>query len=103
MIYIYISKKAARGLGILCKMRRVLDKETLRNLYFSFIYPYITNCVHVWGKSAKAYLAHLQKLQKKIVRVITFSKFHSHTQPLTYELKLLNIEKTSFYSWYLRV
>ena len=74
-------------------MRRVLDKETLRNLYFSFIYPYLTYCVHVWGNSAKTYLAHLQKLQKKIVRVITFSKFNSHTQPLMYELKLLNILK----------
>ena len=91
-IYIYIYK-VARGLGILCKIRRVLDKETLRNLYFSFIYSYLTNCVHIWGNSAKTYLAHLQKLQKKFVRIITFSKFNSHTQPLMYELKLLNIVK----------
>ena len=93
---IYISKKVARGLGILYKIRR--DKETLRNLYFTFIYPYLTYCVHVWGNSAKTYLAHLQKLQKKIVRVITFSKFNSHTQPLLYELKLLNIEKIHLFT-----
>ena len=86
---IYTSKKVARGLGILCKARRVLDKETLKNLYFTFIYPYLIYCVHVWGNSAKTHLDHLQKLQKKIVRVITFSKFNSHTEPLMYELKLL--------------
>ena len=88
----------ARGLGILCKIRRVLEKEILRNLYFTFIYPYLTYCVHVWGNSAKTYLAHLQKLQKKIVRVITFSKFNSHTQPLMYKLKLLNIEKNHLFT-----
>ena len=94
----YISRKVARGFGILWKIRRVLDKEALRNLYFSFIYPYLTYCVHVWGNSAKTYLAHLQKLQKKIVRVITFSIFNSHTQPLTCELKLLNIEKIHLFT-----
>ena len=92
-IYIYTSKKVTRGLGILCKIRIVLDKEILRNLYVSFIYPYLTYCVHVWGNSTKTYLAHLQKLKNKIVRVITFSEFNSHTQPSMYELKLLNIER----------
>ena len=94
---IYI-KKVARGLGILCKARRVLDKETLKNLYFTFIYPYLTYCVHVWGNSAKTHLDHLQKLQKKIVRVITFSKFTSHTEPLMYELKLLDIVKLHLFA-----
>ena len=95
---IYTSKKFARGLGVFCKARRVLDKETLKKLYFTFIYPYLIYCVHVWGNSAKTHLGHLQKLQKKIVRVITFSKFNSHTEPLMYELKLLNIVKIHLFA-----
>ena len=50
------------------------------------------------GNYAKVYFAHLQKLQKKIVRVIIVSKFNSHTQPLMYELELLNIEKNYIFT-----
>ena len=95
---IYTSKNVARGFGILCKARRVLDKETLKNLYFTFIYPYLIYCEHVWANSAKTHLDHRQKLQKKIVRVITFSKFNSHTEPLKYELKWLNIVKMHLFA-----
>ena len=95
---IHTSKKDARGLGILCKARRVLDKETWKNLYFTFIYLFLIYCVHVWGNYAKTHLDHLQKLQQKIVRAITFSKFNSHTEPLMYELKILNIVKIHLFA-----
>ena len=57
---IYTSKKVARGSGILCKARRVFNKEQLKNLYFTFINPYLIYCVHVWGNSAKT-----QKLKNR--------------------------------------
>ena len=47
-----------------CKARRVLDKETLRNVYFSFMYPYWTSFVHLLGNSAQTHLDHLQKLHQ---------------------------------------
>ena len=84
-------------MGILCKARRVLYKETLKNLYFTFIYPYLIFCVHVWGNSAKTHLDHLQKLQKNC-NLITFSKFNSHTEPLMYELNFLNIVKIHLFA-----
>ena len=68
-----ITKKVARATGILYKVRRILDTNTLRNLYFTFVYPYLTYCVHVWGNAYKTYLTKLGKLQDKIMRIITYS------------------------------
>ena len=48
------------------------------------------------GSFARIHLDYLQKLQKKIWRIVTFSTFHSHTEPLMYELKLLKIGKNSW-------
>ena len=41
---LYISSKIARGLGLMIKARKYLDKPILRTLYFTFIYPYYTYC-----------------------------------------------------------
>ena len=36
----YIKNKLSKSIGIMYKCRNYFDKETMRNLYFSFIYPY---------------------------------------------------------------
>ena len=45
----YIKNKISKSIGILTKIRRFLNKKTLRNIYFSFVYLYLTYCVEVWG------------------------------------------------------
>ena len=87
-----ITKKVARATGILYKVRRILDTNTLRNLYFTFVYPYLTYCVHVWGNACKTYLTKLGKLQDKIMRIITYSTYKAHSDPLYNALKLLKIK-----------
>ena len=51
-----ISKKIAKGIGIILTARIVFDNETLFSLYCTFLYPYLNYCIHVWGK---AYDTHL--------------------------------------------
>ena len=69
----YINTTISKSIGILTKIRRFLDEKTLRNLYYSFVYPYLIYCVEVWSNAHDTYLDPLIKLQKKCVRVITFS------------------------------
>ena len=57
------------------KARRHLDKKSLLNLYYSYIYPYLTYCIEVWGCAAKSHLQALFILQKKIVRIMTRVEF----------------------------
>ena len=54
-----ISKKIAKGIGVIIKARKVFDKTTLLSIYNSLILPYIGYCIHIWGN---AYQTHLQKL-----------------------------------------
>ena len=89
----YIKNKISKSIGILTKIRRFLDKKTLRNLYYSFVYPYLIYCVEVWGNAHDTYLDPLIKLQKKCVRVITFSYYLEHTTPLFEQLDILSFKK----------
>ena len=45
----YIKNKISKSIGILYKVRPYLCTGTLRNLYFSFTYPYLIYCNEVWG------------------------------------------------------
>ena len=50
---LYISGKLARGTGVILRARKYLMKETLISLYYSFVYPYLIYCNHVWGLLVK--------------------------------------------------
>ena len=41
----FIKNKISKSIGIINKIRKFLDKNTLRNLYFTFIYPYLMYCI----------------------------------------------------------
>ena len=62
----YICGKVAKGIGIISKVRKYLNKDTLLDLYYSFIYPYLTYCNQVWGLSSQSYMDALVKLQKEL-------------------------------------
>ena len=86
----FIKNKISKSIGIINKIRKLLDKNTLRNLYFTFIYPYLIYCIEIWGNTHNTYLLPLIKLQKKCVRIITFSHYLEHTEPLFKQLYILN-------------
>ena len=87
----HVKNKVSKGLGILLKARRVLDKESLITLYNALIKPYFTYGLTVWGNTFKTYIKKLETVQKKIVRVITLSEYNAHTTPLFRELKIMSI------------
>ena len=93
----YISKKIAKGIGIIKKVRKYLNNETLISLYYYFIYPYLIYCSHVWGKTWKSNMNYVVLLQKKIIRIICGLKPREHTDPLYIKLKLLKFEDISKY------
>ena len=85
----HVTSKVSRGLGILLKARRILDKDSLITLYNALIKPYFTYCLTIWGNTFKSYLKKLETLQKKIMRIITFSEYTAHTAPLFRKLKIM--------------
>ena len=63
--------------------------STLVTLYHSFIYPYLTYRLEVWGGAVC--LLSLFKLQKRVVRIIKSLLHIAHTEPILFYLKLINI------------
>ena len=93
----YISGKVSRGIGIILKARKILNSDAMKTLYYSFIYPFFTYCNHVWGNAYDSNLYPLVMLQKRIIRIITLSKYLDHTGPLFKELGLLKIGEINKY------
>ena len=89
----YIKNKVSKSVGILCKVQHYLDRQTLHNLYYTFVYPYLIYGVEIWGNACNAYIDPLIKLQKKCLRIITFSNYLAHTEPLFQKLEILNFKK----------
>jgi len=77
-----VKNKISKGIGIICKARKLLDQNTLVTLYYSMIYPYLIYCIEVWGNSAQVYMSSLLKLQKKTIRIITSASYRAESDPL---------------------
>ena len=75
----YIIGKIARWIGFITNARKLLDKEILVTLYYTFIYPNLCYCNHVWGNTFASYLEKLFLMQKKIVRIIHGVRPRTHT------------------------
>ena len=85
-----VVKKIKRSIGILLKLRYYVNINILINLYYSLVYPFLTYGIIVWGNTYPTTLQPLYISQKKVMRIITFSRFDEHSTPL---FKLLNIIK----------
>ena len=93
-----LSKKVSRSIGILYKLQHLVTTKTLLNIYYAIIYPFLLYGITIWGSTSNTLLNPLYILQKKFVRIATFndtiSTDHgplSHTPPLFYQLKILNL------------
>ena len=60
-----VSKKLARGIGILLKLRHFVNLASLVQVYYSIIYSFLTYGIIVWGNTYSSNLQPLIILQKK--------------------------------------
>ena len=60
------------------QIKTIFTPNILKILYNSLILPHLQYCILSWGfKSDRIF-----KLQKRAVRIITYSKYNAHTEPL---------------------
>ena len=89
----HVKNIISKCVGILIKARPCLSRKCLLDLYYLFAYPYLRYCVEIWGHAGDRLLHPLFLVQKKIVRIITFSAFLAHTAPIFLNLRLLPLNK----------
>ena len=68
----YIKNKISKGIGIMSKASKYLQRKSLHTLYYSYIYPYMIYCIEAWGNASNCHLDQLYKIQKKVIRLIFF-------------------------------
>ena len=76
-----MSKKITKSIGIICKLRHFVNTQTLVQLYYAVVYPFLTYGCMIWGST---YCSNkpIEILQKRTIRIISFAKFDEHSTPL---------------------
>ena len=83
-----IACKISKTLGIMNRLKLYVPPYTLRTIHYSLILPHVTYGILLWGHNTER----IFKLQKRAVRIMTLSKYLSHTEPLFRTLNLLNLD-----------
>ena len=66
--------------------------ETCLQVYYAIFYSHLIYNCNIWGLTSEENLNKIEVFQKKCLRIITFSDFNSHTNPLFINLKLLKVK-----------
>ena len=83
----FLATKLGKYTGILNKLKRYLPVDILRILYSRMVNSHLNYAMLAWGFAC----TRLNKLQKRIIRTITWSRYNAHTSPLFKSLRLLTL------------
>lgn len=68
-----INNIISKNLAILYKLRHVLSIVSLKQIYYSLMYPYLQYGIMTWGSTYKSRLTKLKTKQNKCIRCIFFA------------------------------
>ena len=94
---ISIAKTASKKIGALIRSMKFLSPEVALYLYKSTIRPCMEYCCHVWAGAPSCYLGLLDKLQKRICRIVGPSLADS-LEPLAHRQNVASL--SLFYRYY---
>lgn len=86
-----LTSKLAKNIGIIGKLRSVLDCISLRLLYNSLVLPYLTYGAELWGNNYRTNIEKNFLLQKKAIRIVYHSDFYAPTNPIFAASKILKL------------
>ena len=92
-----VAGKLSKSIGMIIKAREYLNRSALLTLYYSFVYPYLTYCNHVWGCTYYTNLKQLFILQKKALRIMCGKRKRDSTENIFSELKILKFTDINAY------
>jgi hypothetical protein len=93
----YVKNKIAKSIGILCKAKKTLKSDSLITLYYSFVFPYLSYCMEIWGGCCYTVLKPLFIQQKRIIKIISSDKGSLSSTSRFKQLKILTVSKVYVY------
>ena len=94
---ISIAKTASKKIGALIRSMKFLSPEVALYIYISGIHPCNEYSCHVWGGAPSCYLELLDKLQKRICRIVG-SSLAASLEPLAHCQNVASL--SLFYRYY---
>ena len=88
----YLTNKINNSIGVVCKIRRHLNRRSLLTIYYSLVHSNLVYCQEIWGTAFKTTLLPLIRAQKKILRVICRAPYQAHSEPLFQELGIRRLQ-----------
>jgi hypothetical protein len=88
---LYTSKKIAKAIGIISMARRVFNRDTLKQFYYAFVYPYLIYGNIVWGKAGKTILWPIFRLQKILIRMMNNIPSRSSSTEYFNQMQILKL------------
>ena len=86
-----LNKKLSRANGILSKLRHYAPFETCLQVYYALFYSHLVYGCNIWGLTSEENLKKVEVLQRKCIRIMTFSDFRSPTNHLFIKHKILKV------------
>ena len=67
-----VSKKISRSIGVMYRIRKYVNINILKSLYYSLIYSHIVYAIQIWGSASNTELEKILILQKKAMRMMMY-------------------------------
>ena len=77
-----LEAKIARAVEILKKLKILLSKSAMFNLYYSLTDSHLVYGITVWVNIFPSYIKRLQILQNKAIRIVTGSSWNENNNPV---------------------
>ena len=85
-----LNAKLKRANNLIAVSRHYVPKELLLQIYYGQFYSHLTYGCQLWGQNENR-INQTSVLQRKAVRLMTFSHYQAHTNPLFNTLKVLKL------------
>ena len=67
--------------------------EICLQVYYAMFYSHLIYCCNIWGLTSEENLKKIEILQKRCIRIMTFSDSRSNTNPFFIKLKVLKVRE----------
>ena len=88
----YINNKITKNIGILYKLRYYVSMNTLKQLYYTLIYPYLNYGLMSWGTACQTRLKKMKTSHNNCLRCIFFADKRENATPYFALLDILKLE-----------
>ena len=67
----YITSKAWQKIYVMCKLKFMLDRDSLKKLYISFVRPTLEYASIVWDNCTQYEINAIERIQMEAARIVT--------------------------------